>query len=226
MRNAYLDLTNPNSLRSKIRTKRVKHLVNLIREILMIEKINSIKIADVGGSYRYWLVFPFEEFKDITFNITLINIEEKRFYETRSFNNVTFTTQVGDGCNLKEIANQEFHLSHSNSVIEHVGSWEDIKNFRDELLRIGKYFFIQTPNYWFPMEPHYFLPFIHFFPRPVHTKLLMVLKNRSFDRATSNFHENRMLSRNEFNFLFPDAHLITERFLLLPKSFIATSNVN
>lgn len=223
--NKHQDLSNPNSLRSRIRAKRVKHLVNTIRGIIDKEKLNLIKIADIGGSYRYWLVFPFEEFESVNFEITLINLEESKFFEPFNVKNATFISKLGNGCNLDVIEDKAYHLSHSNSVIEHVGNWQNIKKFRNEQLRIGKYHFIQTPNYWFPIEPHYFLPLVHLFPRPICTKLLMIFKKKNFDTATSNFEDNRMLSKKEFKYLFPNSNHITERFYFLPKSFIATSRI-
>ncbi len=111
-------------------------------------------------------------------------------------------------------------------MIEHVGNWQNIKQFALETQRVWKYHFIQTPNYWFPIEPHYFLPLIQFFPRPIHTKLLMLLKKKSFDKATSNFEDNRMLSLKEFRHLYSDSKLIKEKFFLLNKSFTLISKIN
>jgi len=225
------DLTNPNSLRSKIRRRRVKHLVNFINQIIDLKNLNTIKICDLGGTYRYWMVFPFSDFKQVNFEITLVNIEEaiqsenENYQKLLNHSNLRFISEVGNGCDMSHKEDNVFHLTHSNSVIEHVGDWQNIKKFAKESQRIGCYFFVQTPSYWFPIEPHYVLPFVHFFPRPIHTKLLMILKKRSFDKATSNFEENPMLSYKEFKSLYNKSSLITERFFFLNKSFIAKSKL-
>ena len=222
------DLTNPNSLRSKIRRKRLKHLKGLITEIISRENISTINICDIGGTYRYWLIFPFDEFQNINFIITLINLEkivsseESKFRQLLNYSNVKLNSEIGNGCDMSHKSDNFYHLSHSNSVIEHVGNWREIKKFASETKRVGKYHFIQTPNYWFPIEPHYFLPFVHYFPRPIHTKLLMLFKKKNFDEATSKFEDNRMLSKSEFRFAYPDSTFITERFYGLGKSYIAT----
>lgn len=227
--NRHQDLTNKKSLRSMIRKKRVKHLVNLIDEIISTEGITKIRICDIGGTYRYWIIFPFEKFNKIKFEITLVNLqkimakESENYQQLFALENVEFIEEIGDGCNLSHVNDNEYHLSHSNSVIEHVGDWSRIKAFGAESKRIGKYHFIQTPNFWFPIEPHYFLPFIQYFPRPISTRLIMLFKKRNFDTATSNFDENRMLSKKEFKFIYQDSHLITEWFFLMKKSFIAIS---
>lgn len=229
--NRHQDLTNPNSLRSKIRRKRVKHLVDFINQIITRQNLKTFKICDLGGTYRYWLVFPFSDFKDVNFEITLVNIEEAIQSEDENYQklldhpNLKFISEVGNGCDMSHKEDNSFHLTHSNSVIEHVGDWQNIKSFAKESQRIGDYYFVQTPNYWFPIEPHYVLPLVHFCSRPIHTKLLMMFKNRSFDEATANFEENRMLSYKEFKYLYGDSTLITERFFLLRKSFIAKSNL-
>ena len=227
--NKYQDLTNPNSLRSKIRKKRVKHLVDFISEIIELKNLNTVKICDLGGTYRYWLVFPFSDFKGVNFEITLVNLEEaiqsedENYQKLLNHSNLKFISEIGNGCDMSHKQDNFYHITHTNSVIEHVGNWQNIKKMVKESKRISSHYFVQTPNYWFPVEPHYVLPLVHFFPRPFHTKLLMILKKRSFDKATSNFEENRMLSYKEFKYLFYESDLITEHFLFLAKSFIAKS---
>lgn len=219
------DLENPNSLRSKFRKKRLKHLVSTIKLIIEAEKLSVIKICDLGGNHRYWKIFPFNEFKHITFQIEFVNVSQRRIFEGGNFpDNVFLESKVGDACNLTGIPDKQYHLCHSNSVIEHVGGWNRIKQMRDEAVRIAKYYFIQTPNYWYPIEPHYVLPLVHFMPRPIHTRLLMWLRKKDFDLATKKFEENRMLSRRELTYLFPNSKLIKERYLLV-KSYIVISKI-
>ena len=217
-------LNDPRSLRFKLRKNRSKHIVALVRHIINSENITELRICDLGGTYRYWNVFPFDEFPDITFEISLVNIMEKSFKQEVHFSNVRFVSMIGDGCNMENTDTDHYHICHSNSVIEHVGNWKRIKEFVQETTRIGKYYYIQTPNYWFPIEPHYMLPFVHFLPRPIHTSILRLIKELDFDRATANFDENRMLSRREFKHIFPNCDHHMEWFIL-PKSFIATTKI-
>lgn len=226
------DLTNPKSLRSKLRKKRLKYLLNLISSIITKEALTTVKICDIGGTYRYWIHFPFEKFEGINFEITLVNLEKRVLSEESNFKkllnhpNVNFNSEVGNGCDMNHKEDNSYHLAHSNSVIEHIGNWSNIKDFAAETKRIGKFHFIQTPNFWFPIEPHYFMPFVHWFPRPTHTRLLMIFKKDNFDDATSQFDTNRMLSKKEFKFCYPDSKMTIERFFLLRKSFIVTSKLD
>jgi len=53
----------------------------------------------------------------------------------------------------------EFDLVFSNSVIEHVGDFERMRQFVHEARRVAKSYWIQTPSKWFPIEPHCGMPF-------------------------------------------------------------------
>ena len=57
---------------------------------------------------------------------------------------------VADGCHLP-FADDAFDMAFSNSVIEHV---PDHEAFSRELARVGRSYYVQTPNKWFPIEPH------------------------------------------------------------------------
>lgn len=75
-----------------------------------------------------------------------------------------FSYVQGDGRNLP-YTNNEFDIVFSNSVIEHVGTFEDQKRFAEEIRRVAKSYWVQTPNRHFPVETHLIAPFIHFLPR-------------------------------------------------------------
>jgi hypothetical protein len=66
----------------------------------------------------------------------------------------------------------EFDVVYSNSVIEHLGDPESQRMFADECGALGSHYYIQTPNEWFPIEPHFIAPFIHWFPRVIQRDLL------------------------------------------------------
>jgi hypothetical protein len=57
-----------------------------------------------------------------------------------------------------------FDLVYSNSVIEHLGGIENQRPFAAECRRVGQNYYVQTPNIWFFMKPHFITPFIHWLP--------------------------------------------------------------
>lgn len=56
---------------------------------------------------------------------------------------------------------KEFDWVFSNAVIEHVGLYGDQLIFLNEMLRVAKSVFFTTPNKYFPIEAHTYVPFIH-----------------------------------------------------------------
>jgi len=150
--------------------------------------------------------------------LILLNTEQ----ESASF--AGYQVILGDGRKLP-FGDKSFDLVFSNSVIEHVGSFSDMEQFASECMRVGKEVYIQTPNRWFPIEPHILTLFIHWLPRPVFHRIaffsvryLSLLKNKSHFYFIVN--GIRLLTRKEFASLFPGKNLWTERFLGMPKSFV------
>ncbi len=65
----------------------------------------------------------------------------------------------------------EFDILICSAVLEHVGTREDQRFFLSECLRVADRVFITTPNRWFPIEMHTFLPFLHWLPWPWFQKI-------------------------------------------------------
>jgi predicted SAM-dependent methyltransferase len=124
------------------------------------EKIEKLKkpvtILDVGGTEKYWIHRGYQDNTDI--QITLLNIEK---ISTSHSNIVNI---VGDATDLSMFQENEFNVVFSNSVIEHLYTFANQKSMANEVIRVGTYHFIQTPNKLFFLEPHYLLPFIQFAP--------------------------------------------------------------
>jgi SAM-dependent methyltransferase len=112
----------------------------------------------------------------------------------------------------------EFPVAFSNSVIEHVP--QDLQaRFAAEIRRVADRYYVQTPNKWFPIEPHYQLPLVQFLPE----RLLKALNQRySFGfREKGRWEPVRLLSASELQRLFPDAEIHRERLFGLTKSLMA-----
>jgi hypothetical protein len=178
-----------------------------------------MRILDVGGLPRSWQGVPIKS------QITILNIEPINEYELL-FLQSNQTTVVGDGTQLP-YADQSFDLVYSNSVIEHLGTWEKQQAFAAEAVRVGRGYWIQTPAKEFPVEPHYFGLFVHWFSKPIQKRLL---RNWTLwgwlGRPTENvldavLAELRLLSFNEYQQLFPGGLIWVERVFGAPKSYTA-----
>jgi ubiquinone/menaquinone biosynthesis C-methylase UbiE len=136
-------------------------------------------------------------------------------------------TIVGDARNMQVFQDDEFDVVFSNSVIEHVGAYRDQELMAQEIMRVSKRYFIQTPNIYFPIEPHFVFPFFQFLPRELQVWLVTHAKLGWYDLITDEkkaweiVNEVRLLSKNEFVSIFPNADIYQEKFFGLTKSFIA-----
>lgn len=90
--------------------------------------------------------------------------------------------------------------------------------FAREIRRLGKAYYVQTPNKWFPIESHTWLPFIGFLPRRAQVHIIF-LSNRFWIKRTSP--DWRLLTRVQMRRMFPDADVRLERFCGLTKSMMA-----
>ena len=82
-------------------------------------------------------------------------------------NRKNFKSIIGDARNMKMFRDKKFDLVFSNSVIEHVGDYFQQQRMAEEIYRVGNCYFVQTPNRYFPIEPHFLFPFFNFLPMKI-----------------------------------------------------------
>jgi hypothetical protein len=178
------------------------------------------RILDVGGYPWCWCEAT------LTSPITLLNTA---FAAGLADAYPDYTYTLGDGCALP-FADRAFTLVFSNSVIEHVGTWERQQLFAAEARRVGRKLWVQTPAREFFIEPHLIAPFIHWLPPGWQRRLIRNFTVRGWlerpDRAWVDgfLREIRLLTFAEMQALFPDCTILRERFLGLTKSYIAVRN--
>lgn len=217
------DFNARDELGCRFRQRRFESFYDLIRQHSAGNGL--VRILDVGGTREYWNILDWERLGETRLHIHLLNVPGAMAITARD--NAVFSHLEGDGCDLSRFADGEFHIVHSNSVLEHVGDWERMERFAKEIRRVGRSYFVQTPNFWFPLEPHFMVPFIHWLPEPVRLPLVRTFGMGHVSRAESDLEamhsvqHARLLSRRMVQALFPDAVIITERIVGLPKSFIA-----
>jgi hypothetical protein len=214
---------NKNSLGSRLRAKRLTPLLEMIEGIACDD---GIEIIDVGGTERYWSILPIEYLRAHNVTITIVNLPGTILAKDHD----CFKFVCADGCDLSAFGDKSFHIAHSNSVVEHVGDWGRMVKFANEIKRVSVKLFVQTPNYWFPIEPHCMTPMFNWLPKPIRVWLVLRFnlghwkRASTVDEAVRIVESARLLDRSMFRELFQESQILTERFFLLPKSFIAVSH--
>ncbi len=218
--------------RSSSKKLRVKQVIDFIAtrlrkkrftffESLISSLPRPLTILDVGGTLRFWECMQFCEAEGVM--ITLLN---KRREDIQDLPYRNFRGVAGDARDMKEFVDKQFDIVFSNSVIEHVGCYDDQWCMANEVRRVGKRYFLQTPNRHFPIEPHFVFPFFQFLPLWIRVWLISHFSLGTWERvadrrqAIEAVNSHRLLSKKELKKLFPDGIIVDERLLGLPKSFV------
>jgi hypothetical protein len=211
---------NPRSYRYRLRKRRFVIVERMIRALAEVK--STVRILDVGGRLGYWRMLA----PDLrgAVHLVILNREAEFAWLDEADPSFSFEKRVGDGCDLQAYVDGEFDLVHSNSVIEHVGSLQKMKRFAEETRRVGNGYYVQTPYLWFPMEPHYLVPCVHWLPAPTRVKLiwkyqLVCGKNPvDFTTALVEVDHTQLLDMTMMRSFFPDGKLACERYTFMIKS--------
>lgn len=210
------DPSSKKSINNKFRRNRFNHFLGKLNTTF---KDDFIKILDVGGTEEFWEQMDFSTNPKV--HITLLNLE------TTDTRNPGFLSVKGNACNMPEFNDNHFDLVFSNSVIEHLFTFSNQQQMANEVKRIGRYYYIQTPNFYFPIEPHWMFPFYQFLPNGVQVLLTETFdlghykKAKSRKEAVSRVNEVQLLTKKKMQVLFPDCTIYEEKFLGFTKSLTA-----
>lgn len=211
------DLRDPESDRSLAKVMRERRFAFFKSLVDPLPK--PLQILDVGGTQDFWENMDYVD--PAVASITVVNLKAP---ESRHAN---VTTMDGNACDMPEFKDAQFDVVFSNSVIEHVGGIENQRAMAREIQRVGKRYFVQTPNLYFPIEPHYMFPYFQFMPVRVKTWLLMNFalswagKIGDRERAVEHANSVKLLDGKQFAAMFPGAEIYKERVAGLTKSFTA-----
>lgn len=194
------------------------------RNNLFIKLTNKLpkplRIIDIGGTKEFWQKTKL--YNNNNYQITLINLNKQV-----GKNNLI--CHQSDGCNLKTFGKNQFDVTFSNSTIEHLNCWQEQVKMAKEIRRVGKYYFVQTPNYYFPVEPHFHLPFFQFIPNLIKKNIIKNFnlegraKNKDIDQIKKSINSINLLTKEKIRKLFPDGRIYSEKYKRITKSFITYS---
>jgi len=120
---------------------------------------------------------------------------------------------VFDGCALP-FADKSFDIVYSNAVLEHLPGPNFVERFAAEVRRVGKGWFITTPNLWYPVDPHYHLPLVQFLPQSTQRSLVKRLGKTPYDHL-------QLLTKQQLRRLFPVGEVVACRVTFYPETLIA-----
>lgn len=216
-------------LATKYSTSRRLHRGDLfLRALTPTEDDQILDLGSEEGDHIAALV-PFRD------NVTIADIDPEAVQ--RGAARFGFQTAVLDQSGRLPFADGQFDIVFCSSVIEHVtiakdhlddirsgpafrsSSWAHQQQFADEVRRVSKRYFVQTPNKWFLIESHTWLPMpIVILPRRLQLRLVS-WTNRWWIKPTQV--DWNLLTRRDMETLFPDARIISERAFGACKSLIA-----
>ncbi len=201
------------SIANTLRRKRFE----IVRQ--MIDAMDeSAPILDVGGTDWYWESMGYHQ---SSHPIILLNTK----VVPPRFSNMTCI--LGDGRDLSRFRDGEFQFVHSNSTLQYMTTLEAQQSMAKEIRRVGQSYYVQAPNYWFPLETHFLFPGFQWLPERLQVALLMrrslgwYEKHRDVEQARTTVRSIRLVTQSEFTSMFSDAKILTEYFLGWPKSFVA-----
>jgi hypothetical protein len=191
------------------------------------------RILDLGGGDGSHIASIVDEA-----HITVADISEGDLALARELG---YETVLLDEAQTLPFSDAQFDIVFCSSVIEHTtgpkldalacreGSVfraqasEHQRRFAEEIRRVGRAYFVQTPNLLFPVESHTWLPFVQFLPRAAQMQFISLLNRSPWPKkSTPDF---RLLTARALQSLFPDAEIMRERSALLTlaltKSLIA-----
>ena len=208
------DNSSEESLATRMRRARFTLFLSLLNRLE-----GHLEILDIGGTQEFWSLMTAGDPGDV--RVTLLNIEHQHVSSSR------FVSAVGDARSMPQYQNKSFDVVFSNSVIEHVGSYDEQRRMAKEVERVAKRYFVQTPNKRFPLEPHFLFPFFQYLPSGVRAQMVhrfdvgWYKRIPSIEKAKEEVDSIQLLTKRKFADLFPEATIYEEKILGLTKSFVA-----
>jgi len=190
--------------------------------------LSEMRVLDLGGEAHTWVhehVHPRA--------VTLLNRGKKLDATLAQIEHLavsSWTTAVdGDACAPPEqVKAESFDLVYSNSVFEHVGGHEPRQHFAYWAQALAEHHWVQTPNRFYPVEPHWLAPGFQFVSPRVQAALLRhwplaspYYRKPEWPVGVQRAMSIELLSPATMRSYFPESELVRERLLGMTKSLIA-----
>ena len=128
-------------------------------------------LLDVGGTVTFWHGRVPDGFA-----ITLLNLFDQDPVDS-------VKVMIGDATSLTRFESDSVDIVFSNSVLGHVGDWARQQQMASEIRRVGRRYFVQTPNQGFPLDWRTMIPFIHWLPAEMQAWLFQRIRVGRYPRV-------------------------------------------
>lgn len=193
-----------------------------------IAPTEHMRVLDVGaevnpsniGGLQFIDSYPWKD------KVFAINISSEHITRIREhYPKVEAVT--GDACELPWPDNY-FDIVYSNAVIEHLGTFEKQKKMANEIKRVGKRWFVTTPNRWYPFEFHMRLPFITWLPNKGYLWIGTVISynhvKKKYTFSNKRRNDLRLMTTQELKRCFPCSRIIKQRVTFMAETLIVVGD--
>ncbi len=194
---------------------------------------NGIRLLDLGSETGANINFILSSSRIKPENVYLADINKTLLLKGANLYGYN-SVYIDEGGKLP-FPDKYFDIVYCSSVIEHVtvpknkvwniSSREFLQEskvrqlrFAKEIRRVGRGYFVQTPNKYFFIESHSWLPFLGLIPRRFQVKIIKIFNSFWVKKTIPDF---RLLPKMELKYLFPDSEILSEKSILLTKSIMA-----
>ena len=182
--------TWPEMYNKKSREQKGLRIIATLANYFKTEKLKDLNLLDMGGSTGIIdnvLAAKFGNVIGVDVDKTAINFAQKHFKRK----NLTFKT--GDALNLS-FKDKSFDVVVCTHVYEHVINAEKLFSEIYRLLKPRGVCYLAAINSWWPIEPHYDLPFLAWLPKSLgHVYIRITGKAQKYYETPLNYWQLRRM---------------------------------
>jgi len=195
----------------------------------VVKPTKEMRILDVGaeispggeGTLQFIDHYPWKS------NVSAINLSVEHISLIKQYY-PEVDARIGDACDLPW-EDKYFDVVYSNAVIEHIANFKRQRKMATEIMRVGKRWFVTTPNRLYPFEFHMRLPFVTWLPRNGYIWFGQIISYNHVKKRymTGIKHNNlRLMTVKELKYCFPTSRIIKQRVTFMAETLISVGGTS
>jgi len=122
-----------------------------------------------------------------------------------------------------------FDIVYCNAVIEHLSSFKEQRKMASEIMRVGRQWFVATPNRWYPFEFHLRLPLVTWLGEDIYRHIARIVRydhiRRKYTLGGSKA-EFRLMTSGELKHCFSNSLIVKQRVTFMAETLIAIGRLH